>query len=179
MIRNSLLIAMLFAAGAATAQTAPAPQPAPSPPVEAPARPVPPAAGGQAERLGITPEMRERFRSDARACRDEMRGKDVPRGERRKAFRTCMEARNGDYRPIFARGETLRTEMQKIRSACRAENEGKRLTRDERRAAMRGCMEAKRPELKKAFACMDEARTKGLNPGPERRAFMRTCLTAG
>ncbi|MGL5116426.1 MAG: PsiF family protein [Beijerinckiaceae bacterium] len=176
MIRQTLLVAMLFVAGEAMAQTTPPTAPV-QPPVAAPA--TPPAAAPETGRRAISPEMRERFRADMRVCRDEVRGKDLPRGERRMAFRTCMEARNGDYRPFFARAETRRAEMRQLRRECRAENDGKRLTRDERRTAMRGCMEAKKPELKKAFACMDEARTKGLNPGPERRAFMRTCLTAG
>jgi hypothetical protein len=176
MIRQTLLAAFLFASGSAMAQTPPPATPA-QPPVVAPA--LPPTAAPEAGRREITPEMRERFRADLRACRTEVRGKNLPRGERRTAFRSCMEARNGDYRPFFARAETRRAEMRQLRRECRAENDGKRLTRDERRAAMRSCMEAKRPELKKAFACMDEARSKGLNPGPERRAFMRTCLTAG
>jgi hypothetical protein len=133
----------------------------------------PPAAG---ERSGIPNEMRQRFREARDACVAEVKPRTLPRGERRKAMRGCLEAKLPDAAPIFARGEARRAEMRKMRDECRAEQRGKRLGRDERRQAVQNCLVQKRPELAKVFSCRDEAQKKNLGPGPERRDFMRTCI---
>jgi hypothetical protein len=130
------------------------------------------------ERPGIPPEMRERLQAARKACVAEVKPGSLPRGERRKAMRTCLEARMPEAAPIFARGEARRAEMRKLRDDCRREVRPRGLGRDERRQAMRSCMVQKRPELAKVFSCRDEAMKKNLGPGPERRDFMRTCIRA-
>lgn len=210
MIRYALVFAAFLSANGALAQPSPSPQPQ-TPTVE--------------PRREATPEQRERFRADLTACRNEIRARDLGRGERREAVRTCMEGRNAEYRPFFARVEARRADMRACRDEVRAKDlrrterreafiacmearspgsgavlaqrgqnrdalrdarrtcrdlvEPKNLRGDARRDAMRSCMVEKRPELKKAFTCMEEARSKGLSPGRERREFMRTCLAAG
>jgi hypothetical protein len=156
MIRSALVALSLLVAAPLSAQTAP----------------TPPAA----ERPGIPPEMRERFRVARQACVAEVKPGTLPRGERRKAMRACLEAKMPETAPIFARGETRRAEMRKLRDDCRQELRPRRLGRDERRQAMQSCMVQKKPELAKVFSCRDEAVKKNLGPGPERREFMRSCI---
>jgi hypothetical protein len=132
----------------------------------------------QQEKLQPSPEQRARFRAARDACVADVKPRSLPRGERRKAMRSCMEAKNPDMKPIFARGEARRAEMRQVRDSCRDEMRARRLGRDERRQAMQTCMVQKKPELAKMFSCRDEAVRKNLNPGPERRDFMRTCLRA-
>jgi hypothetical protein len=153
--------AALMIAGSALAQQA-APPAAP-----------PPAAG---ERLQLSPEQRDRIRAARDACVAEVKPRTLPRGERRKAMRACMEAKSPDLAPIFSRGEARRAEIRQARDACRAEMRGKRLGREERQQAMRTCLVGKRPELAKVLSCRDEAMKKNLGPGAERRAFMQSCV---
>jgi hypothetical protein len=127
-------------------------------------------------RPGMPAEMRERFQAARQACVAEVKPRDLPRGERRKAMRTCIEAKMPDAAPIFARGEARQAEMRKLRADCRQEVRPQRLGRDERRQAMQACMVQKRPELAKVFSCRDEAMKKNLGPGSERRDFMRSCV---
>jgi hypothetical protein len=136
----------------------------------------PPAAGPGA-RTEISPEQRARFRAARDACVTEVKPATLPRGERRKAMRSCLEAKLPESAPIFARGEARRGEMRQLRDTCRGELRGRRVARDERRQAMQTCMVQKKPELAKVFSCRDEAVKRSLSPGPERRTFMRTCLT--
>jgi hypothetical protein len=149
---------------AAVLTLAPAWAQAPSPP--------PPGAG----RTLMPQEMRERFRAARDACFAEVKPRTLPRGERRKAMRACLEARMPEAAPIFARGEARRAELRQIRDECRKEIRPRRLGRDERRQAMQACLVQKKPELAKVFACRDEAGRKNLPPGAERRDFIRTCL---
>jgi hypothetical protein len=138
-----------------------------------------PAPSPEAARPGgIPPEMRERFQAARQACVAEVRPRDLPRGERRKAMRSCLEAKMPEAAPIFGRGEARRAEMRKLRDDCRQEVRPRRLGRDERRQAMQACMVQKKPELAKVFACRDEALKKNLGPGAERRDFMRSCIRA-
>jgi hypothetical protein len=123
----------------------------------------------------ISPEMRAQFQADRKACVDQVKPRDLPRAERGKAMRGCMEAKNPAYKVAFERAGQRRAEMKQIRQDCRATIDGKRLTRDERRTAMQSCIVAKRPEMAKQFACQDQARQKNLGPGTERREFMRNC----
>lgn len=160
MIRRAFVALSLVFAAPLAAQTQ---QPAP-----------PPAA----ERPGIPPELRERVRTARQACLAEVKPRDLPRGERRKAMRTCLEAKMPEIAPIFARGEARRAEMRKLRDDCRQELRSRRLGRDERRQAMRACLVQKKPELGKVFSCRDEAIRKNLGPGTERREFMRSCIRA-
>jgi hypothetical protein len=156
MIRRVILALSLVLAAPLAAQT---------PPQQ------PPAA-----RPGIPPEMRERFQTARQACVAEVKPRDLPRGERRKAMRTCLEAKMPEAAPIFARGEARRAEMRKLRDDCRQEVRPRRLARDERRQAMQACMVQKKPELAKVFSCRDEAASKNMAPGAERRDFMRSCI---
>jgi hypothetical protein len=142
-----------------------------------PATPTSPPPATQ-NALQPTQEQRARFRAAREACTSEVKPRNLPRGERRKAMRDCMEARNPDMKPIFARGEARRAEMRQLRDTCRQELRGKRLARDERRQAMQTCLVQKKPELAKVFSCRDEAVKKNLGPGRERQDFMRTCLRA-
>jgi psiF repeat len=153
------VVALVFSTGA-FAQTAAPPAVAPS----------------ASERPVITPEQRARFQADRKACADELKAKELPRGERRPAMRTCMETRNPDLKPMFARGEARRAEMKQVRDACRTESNEKKLKGTERREAMKSCIIAKKPEMAKPIACSEEAKTKGLMRGTERRDFMRTCI---
>ena len=160
MLRAAALLAMLIAVSPALAQGAPPP----SPPAQAAPR--------------LSEDQRARLRADRDACRAEVKPKDLPRAERRGAMRRCIEARNPDAKPLFARGEARRAELRQLRDACRDELRGKNVRGPERRLAMRSCMVSRKPELAKVFGCMNEARAKNLQPGAERRVFMRTCLRA-
>jgi len=124
----------------------------------------------------VTPEQRRQFRADRKTCTEQIKPKDLPRGERGKAMRGCMEGRNSAYKAVYERTDQRREEMKQIRKDCRATTAaGKTLSRDERRTAMQACIVAKRPELAKPYACADQARQKGLKAGTERRQFMREC----
>jgi hypothetical protein len=160
MIRSCILALTIAAASPVAAQTPPAPPPTTAPGV----------------RPEIPQEMRQRFREARDACVTEVKPRSLPRGERRKAMRTCMEAKMPEAAPIFARGEARRAEMRRLRDDCRQEVRPRRLSRDERQRAMQSCMVQKRPELAKVFSCRDEAVKKNLAPGPERRDFMRSCI---
>jgi hypothetical protein len=164
MLRRAVLVIALLAATPLAAQTPP-----PSPP---------PGSPPSAERRGIPPEMQERFRAARQACVAEVKPNTLPRGERRKAMRSCLEAKMPEAAPIFARGEARRAEMRQLRDDCRQELRPRRLGRDERRQAMQSCMVQKKPELAKVFSCRDEAVKKNLGPGAERREFMRSCIRA-
>lgn len=153
MLRAVTIALSLFFASAALAQTAP-------------------------ERPRLTEEQRQRLSADRALCRGEVKPADLPRAERRGAMRRCIEARNPDFAPLFAQGEARRAELRRLRDACRDEIRPKGLRDQERRQAMRSCLVAKRPELAKVFSCLDESRTKNLQPGRERRLFMRACLRA-
>lgn len=146
---------------------------APSTPPQSPEAP---KVQGPATERQITPEERTRLRAARESCRTEIRSRDLPRGERRRAIRSCIATKNPDLAPIFARGEQRRAEMRQMRDTCREDIRGRRLNGDERRQAMQSCMVSKRPELAKVFSCRDEAVKRSLNPGPERRDFMRTCI---
>jgi hypothetical protein len=126
----------------------------------------------------LSPEQRQRLRAARDACIAEVKPSTLPRGERRRAMRACLEAKNPELAPIFSRGEARRAEIRALQQSCREEQRGKRLGRDERRQAIRTCMVGKKPELQKVFTCRDEAQRKNLAPGMERRDFMRTCLRA-
>ena len=56
------------------------------------------------------------------------------------------------------------------RAQCRAQIDGRSLTGPERKAAMRDCMRPQRD------ACREQAITKGLAKGPDRKTFMHQCL---
>ena len=157
MLRLSTLILSVILSTAALAQAQ-----TPAPPI--------------AERRVITPEQRARFQADRQACVSEVKPQSLPRGERRKAMRGCMEAKNPELKQFFARGETRRAELRQIRNTCRTEINAKGIKRPERREAMQSCIVAKKPEMAKVFSCVEDARKKGLQPGGERRDFMRTCL---
>ena len=163
MKRFSVVFLALALSTAAFAQTATPPS-APSPQA--------------AQRPEITPEQRARFQVDRKACVDELKPKELPRGERRAAMRTCMETRNPNLKPMFARGEARRAEMKTVRDACRDEVKAKNIKGNERRDAMKNCIIAKKPEMAKPIACSEEAKAKGLARGAERRDFMRTCIRA-
>jgi hypothetical protein len=175
---SAALAACLALAGGAVAQTAP---PAgTSPPAATPPAATPPASLDGAGRFRMTEQERAKMREAARACRDELRGRDLGRTERREAMRTCVEARVPE---IAARREAFRAERDKrradlraVRDQCRDDLRGRGLGRDERRTAMRACLVEKRPELAKPLACADQAREKGLRRGPERREFLRECM---
>jgi hypothetical protein len=148
-------------------------------PGPAPSAPAAPPVGAQpSDRPQVSPEQRARFRAAREACAAELKPRDLPRGERRIAMRSCMQAKVPDLPQRFGRTGSRRAEMRQVRDACRAELQGKRLPRDERRQAMQTCMVAKKPELAKVFSCRDEAVKKNLSPGPERREFMRSCIRA-
>jgi hypothetical protein len=135
-----------------------------------------PAPGEQRGPISrISPEMRAQFQADRKACVDQVKPRDLPRAERGKAMRGCMETKNPAYKAAFERSGQRREEMKQIRQDCRATHDGQKMTRDERRNAMQSCIVAKRPEMAKQFACQDQARQKNLGPGSERREFMRTC----
>lgn len=53
---------------------------------------------------------------------------------------------------------------------CKAQIDSRSLTGPERKAAMQDCMKPQRE------ACREQAITKGLPKGPDRKAFMKTCL---
>jgi hypothetical protein len=161
MIRLSAFVVALALSTAAFAQTV-------APPVASP-----PSA---AQRPEITPEQRARFQADRKACVDELKAKALPKGERRPAMRTCMESRNPELKPMFARGEARRAEMKQVRDTCRDEVKAKNIKGTERRDAMKSCIIAKKPEMAKPIACAEEARAKGMKRGTERRDFMRTCV---
>lgn len=163
----SVVFLALALSTAAFAQTAP-------PSVISPSAPSSPAA----QRSEITPEQRARFQADRKACVDELKPKELPKGERRAAMRTCMETRNPNLKPMFARGEARRAEMKTVRDACRDEVKAKNIKGNERRDAMKSCIIAKKPEMAKPIACSEEAKAKGLARGAERRDFMRTCIRA-
>ena len=176
MLRFSAVLFASCLSVAAMAQTAPPAAVSPAavspaaPPVASPAAPAPRADAR------YTPEQREAFRADRKACRDEMRGKDLDRAERRKAMGTCLEARNPAFKERMAQVKNRRTEMKEVSTACREEIKRKDLPRgDERRKAMQACIVAKKPEMKKQFDCRDEVRAKNLEGG-ERRTFMRSCM---
>jgi hypothetical protein len=140
------------------------------------AQTAPPAAGEQRGPISrVSPEMRAQFRNDMSDCRDQVKPRELPRAERGKALRGCMEAKNPAYKVAFERAGQRREEMKQIRQDCRAAMNGQRLTRDERRTSMQSCIVAKRPEMAKQFACQDQAKQKNLGPGAERREFMRNC----
>ncbi|MGL4637695.1 MAG: hypothetical protein ACRCWF_17055 [Beijerinckiaceae bacterium] len=120
--------------------------------------------------------IQDAMRADRRACADEVRAKNVQRGERREAMQTCMKARNPDYRARAELGAARRGEVRQVRDACRTEIDPQRLTGPERRDAMAKCIVAKKPEMAKPMACMEQARTKGFKERGERRAFMLTCM---
>ncbi len=134
------------------------------------------AAGRAGSRPRLTDDQRAKLRADRDACRTEVRAQDLPRGERRGAMRRCIEARNPDLKPLFARGEARRAEMRQLRDACRDELRSRNLRGPERRQAMRTCLVQRKPELAKVFGCIDQARGRNLQPGTERRDFMRSCL---
>lgn len=137
----------------------------------------PPANTRPAEpRREFTPEERAQFRADRKACIDTVKPKALAKAERGPAMRRCMEARNPAYREGFARAAQRRSEVKQVRDGCRDEIRGKGLARDQRREAMKTCILAKRPELAKPMACAEEARTRNLAAGTERRTFMRTCI---
>jgi hypothetical protein len=77
---------------------------------------------------------------------------------------------------MFARGEARRAEMKQVRDTCRDEVKARNIKGTERRDAMKSCIIAKKPDMAKPIACAEEARAKGMNRGPERRDFMRTCV---
>jgi Spy/CpxP family protein refolding chaperone len=166
MFRRIAFAASLLLSSAALAQTA-------APPANAP----PAQAQPGPERREITPEQRNRFRADLETCRTEVKPQSLPRGERRKAMRSCMEAKNPELKTVFARGEARRAEMRQVRDQCRTEL-GDKARGPDRREAMKTCMVAKKPEMAKLFSCVDQAKAKNLQPGGERREFMRTCLRA-
>jgi hypothetical protein len=170
----ALLLGLAMSSFGVLAQNAPPPIPPPAPPPAAGSQP--PTAGPG--RIDISPEQRARIRAARDACLTEVKPQSLPRGERRKAMRTCLEAKNPELAPIFSRGESRRAEMRQLRQSCRDETRARRLGREERRQATQTCMVAKKPELAKVFSCRDEAIRKNLSPGPERRDFMRTCLRA-
>jgi Spy/CpxP family protein refolding chaperone len=178
-MKLSLAVCILsgFIAGAAFAQTAPPPA---SPPAAALSQQVAPAPGtrGPGPFADLTPEQRTQMREDRKACRQELRGKDMERSERRKAMGECMAKRNPIAKERMAAVEMRRGEMRKLRSECRDEVRRKDLARSERRQAMDSCLIAKKPELKKVFDCRDQARSKDME-GSERREFMRSCIRAG
>ncbi len=159
MLRLAAILAAILVSAPVLAQTTP-----------------PPAATQPGGRIEISPEQRARFRAAREACVAEVKPRSLPRGERRKAMRGCLEAKLPESAPIFARGDARRAELRQVRDTCRQELRGKRVSRDERRQAMQSCMIQKKPELAKVFSCRDEAVKKNLSPGPERRTFMRTCL---
>jgi hypothetical protein len=158
MIRTLSLVLSLVISGAAVAQTA-APQ-----------------TGAQRGPISRVPtELQAQFRTDTATCRDEVKPRDLPRAERGKAMRACMEAKNPAYKVAFERSSQRREEMKQIRQDCRAKTDALRLTRDERSTSMQSCIVEKRPEMAKQFACQDQAKQKNLGPGAERREFMRSC----
>jgi hypothetical protein len=165
MFRHLAFAASVLLSSAALSQTAPPPA---TPPAQA--QPVP-------ERREITPEQRARFRADLETCRAEVKPQSLPRGDRRKAMRACMEAKNPELKTMFARRDTRLAEMRQIRDQCREETRSK-AQGNERRDAMKACIVAKKPEMAKVFSCVDQAKAKNLQPGGERREFMRTCLRA-
>ncbi len=120
--------------------------------------------------------QQDAMRADRRACADEIRAKNLQRPERREAMRTCMTARNPDYKARAELGAARQGEIRQVRDACRTETDAQRLTGPERREAMRTCIIAKKPEMAKPMACMEEARAKGFKERSERRSFMRTCM---
>jgi psiF repeat len=181
MVRFSSLLAASFLSFAAYAQTAQTPPQTATPPAVVaapPAATAAPATTAPGERRGAanyTPEQQQVFRADRKACRDEMRGKDMQRAERRKAMTSCLEARNPLFKERMAQVKNRRGEMKEVSTACREEIKRKDLPRgDARRKAMQACIVAKKPEMKKQFECQDEARAKNLE-GIERRTFMRSC----
>jgi hypothetical protein len=131
-----------------------------------------------AQRPEFTPDQRAQFRADRKSCSDEVKPKTLAKGERGPAMRRCMEARNPAYREGFARAAQRRGEIKQVRDACREEIRGKRLARDQRREAMKTCILAKKPELAKPMACAEQARSRNLAAGTERREFMRACIRA-
>jgi hypothetical protein len=139
------------------------------------ATPSPNAAARGGVQSQYTPEQRQQFGADRRACNAELKPKELPRGERAKAMRSCMEGKNPAYKVAFDRSGQRRADMKQIRQDCRAGMGGKKLSKDERRASMQTCIVAKRPEMAKQFACADQAKQKGLQAGTERRTFMREC----
>jgi hypothetical protein len=134
------------------------------------------AAFAQQTAPAPAPAQQGAFAADRRACAEELRGKNLPRAERREAIKTCMSNRNPEYKARAELGATRQGEMRQVRDTCRTETDAKRLTGPERREAMKNCIVAKKPEMAKPLACMEEARSKGLKPGTERREFMRTCI---
>ncbi len=56
------------------------------------------------------------------------------------------------------------------RALCRAQIDSRSLTGPERKAAMRDCMRPQRD------ACREQAITRGLAKGPDRKSFMHQCL---
>jgi hypothetical protein len=160
MIRLSAVVLSICLSGAAFAQTAPAPQP---------------QQGRGSFMQNMTPEQRAQFDADRTACRTEVAGKT---GDRRTMMRECMLQRNPQLRERQAAGQANRRAISEARQACSNETANQRMTRDERQAAMRTCMIGKRPEMAKAFNCMDQAKAKNLQPGPERRTFMQSCIRA-
>jgi hypothetical protein len=158
MLRISAILLSSCLSVAAYAQTV-----APTPPPAAPPAAVAPALAAPAQRgaARYTPEQREAFKADRKACRDEMRGKSMERGERRKAMTTCLEARNPLFKERMAEVKNRRGEMKEISTACRE--------------AMQACIVGKKPEMKKQFECRDEARAKNMERS-ERRDFMRSCM---
>ncbi len=147
-------------------------------PLAAQTQSAPPATSPPGPRLEISQDLRQRLRAARDACVAEVQPRSLPRGERRKAMRACLEAKMPEAAPIFARGEARRAEMRKLRDECRQDVRSRNIARDERRQAMQACMVQKRPELAKVFACRDEAARRNLGPGPERRDFMRSCIRA-
>ena len=139
----------------------------------------PPAASTPSDQRGeFTPQQRAQFRADRKACVDEVKPKTLAKVERGPAMRRCLEARNPAYRDGFARAAQRRGEIKQVRDACREEIRGKRLARDQRREAMKTCIIAKKPELAKPMACAEQARSRNLAAGTERREFMRACIRA-
>jgi Spy/CpxP family protein refolding chaperone len=173
MLRLSAIALSLLLSTAVFAQTSP--PPSQSPPSQAAP---PPGAPLGAERPRLSDDQRNKLRADRDACRNEVKPQTLPRGERRGAMRRCIEAKNPDLRPLFARGEARRAEMRKLRDDCRDELRGKNVRGAERRQAMQACVVAKKPEMAKVFSCVDQAKAKNLQPGPERRDFMRSCIRA-
>jgi hypothetical protein len=130
------------------------------------------------ERPRLSDEQRTKLRADRDACRAEVKPESLPRGERSGAMRRCIEAKNPDLKPMFARGEARRADMRKVRETCREELRTKNVRGAERRPAMQACIVEKKPEMAKVFSCVDQAKAKNMQPGAERRVFMRSCLRA-
>ncbi len=113
MLRACVLTLALLVSAAGSAQ-----QPAP----------IPPPQTTPDTRPRLTDDQRAKLRADRDACRTEVRAQDLPRGERRGAMRRCIEARNPDLKPLFARGEARRPRCASSCATPAATNSARRMS---------------------------------------------------